>query len=63
MLQKHAITENLISDKDLSQIKRGSLLINTSRGKVVNINSLYNALKNQHLAGAVIDVFPEETSS
>jgi len=58
-----AMTENMISDKELAQMKRGSLLINTSRGKVVNIDALYNVLKNQHLAGAAIDVFPEEPSS
>src|SRR5699024_9724174 len=40
----------------------GSRLINASRGKVVDIPALSEALKSDHLAGAAIDVFPAEPS-
>ena len=41
-------------------MKKNSYLINTSRGKVVNIEDVSNALKNNHLAGAAFDVYPVE---
>ena len=48
-------------DKDqLDLMKKGSFLINTSRGKVVNIEVLKEALLSGHLRGAALDVFPEE---
>ncbi len=49
-------TENLISEKELSLMK-DKYLINISRGKVVNEEALYNALKNKVLKGAAIDVW------
>lgn len=56
-------TKNLISAKELSLMKKGSYLINAARGSVVNIDDLTEALENKHLAGAAVDVFPEEPSS
>jgi len=41
-------------------MKRGSYLLNLSRGTVVDIDALAAALKEGHLAGAAIDVFPTE---
>jgi D-3-phosphoglycerate dehydrogenase len=41
-------------------MKRGAHLINASRGTVVDIDALAEALKDGHLLGAAIDVFPEE---
>jgi D-3-phosphoglycerate dehydrogenase len=41
-------------------MKKGSFLINASRGTVVDIKALAGTLKTNHLAGAAIDVFPEE---
>jgi D-3-phosphoglycerate dehydrogenase len=41
-------------------MKPGSVLINASRGTVVDIDALVDALKSQRLAGAAIDVFPAE---
>lgn len=49
-------TENLISEKELNLMK-DKYLINISRGKVVNEEALYNALKNGILKGAAIDVW------
>lgn len=56
-------TINLISTKEISQMKDNSVLINASRGKVVDINALVEALKSKKLKGAAIDVFPSEPSS
>lgn len=56
-------TQNMISAKELKQMKRGSFLINASRGTVVAIEDLVQALKENHLAGCAIDVFPTEPAS
>ena len=56
-------TRNMISDEQLSQMKKGSLLINASRGSVVDYDALTEFLKNGHLAGAAADVFPTEPAS
>lgn len=53
-------TVNLIGEKEIALMKPGSFLINNARGQVVDIDSLTKALKNQHLLGAAIDVFPVE---
>ena len=49
-------TRNMISAKELSKMKKGAFLVNTSRGGIVNEKDLYEALKNGHLAGAAMDV-------
>ncbi|MXP66750.1 phosphoglycerate dehydrogenase [Pantoea sp. Nvir] len=56
-------TQNMISVQELMQMKEGALLINASRGTVLDILALCNALKNKHLAGAAIDVFPIEPAT
>lgn len=53
-------TNNLIGSGEIKQMKPGSYLINASRGDVVDIPALKEALASKHLAGAAIDVFPEE---
>jgi D-3-phosphoglycerate dehydrogenase / 2-oxoglutarate reductase len=53
-------TIQMISDAQLSKMKRGSYLINNARGKVVDIPALIRALQSGHLAGAALDVFPSE---
>jgi len=53
-------THKMISEDQLSQMKNGSYLLNASRGTVVDIPALTRHLKAKHLAGAAIDVFPEE---
>lgn len=56
-------TQNMITSKELSKMKKGSYLINASRGSVVDIEDLVVSLKSEHLAGCAIDVFPKEPSS
>ncbi|MBE7410959.1 MAG: phosphoglycerate dehydrogenase [Leptospiraceae bacterium] len=56
-------TKNLVTKKELYTLKKGSYLINASRGKVVDIDALVEALKSGHLAGAAVDVFPVEPKS
>ncbi len=53
-------TENLVDMSFLSQMKAGSMLINTSRGKIVDLDSLIKNLNSGHLIGACLDVFPNE---
>lgn len=56
-------TANLINEKTISLMKKDAYLINTARGGLVNENALYDALKDGRLAGAALDVFPEEPYS
>ncbi|MCL4135660.1 UNVERIFIED_CONTAM: hypothetical protein GTU68_060524 [Idotea baltica] len=53
----------LISATELSQMKPGSYLINSARGSLVDIDALAESLKSGHLAGAAVDVFPDEPKS
>jgi D-3-phosphoglycerate dehydrogenase len=56
-------TQNLIGARELSLMRKGSYLLNASRGSVVDIPALSQALKSGHLGGAAIDVFPQEPES
>jgi D-3-phosphoglycerate dehydrogenase len=56
-------THKMISKDQLSKMKKGALLINASRGTVVDYPALAEALRSRHLAGAAADVFPEEPAS
>ncbi len=51
---------NFIGEREMNQMRDGALLINLSRGFVVDIPALVKALKSNKLAGAAVDVFPEE---
>lgn len=53
-------TKNMIDAAKLKKMKKGAFLINASRGTVVDIPALAEALKSGHLAGAAVDVFPKE---
>jgi D-3-phosphoglycerate dehydrogenase / 2-oxoglutarate reductase len=56
-------TRNMISEEQLLRMKKGALLINASRGSVVDYQALSKYLENGHLAGVAADVFPEEPAS
>ena len=53
-------TKNLINKTILKHFKKGAIFINYARGEVVDISALASALKEGHLGGAAIDVFPWE---
>ncbi len=56
-------TQNMIGAAELDVMKKEAILINASRGTVVDIDALADALSNDRLAGAAIDVFPTEPKS
>jgi len=56
-------TINMIGAGELAQMKVGSYLLNNARGRVVDIPALITALQSKHLAGAAIDVYPQEPGS
>ncbi len=53
-------TLNLFDEKRMHKMKRGSVLINTSRGKVVDSYALKSALQKGYLSGAILDVWAKE---
>lgn len=57
------LTQDMIGAKELKAMRTGSFLINASRGTVVDIGALVGALKSGHIAGAAVDVFPDEPQS
>lgn len=56
-------TRDMIGASQLEQMPKGSVLINASRGTVVDIDALAASLASGHLGGAAIDVFPVEPRS
>ncbi len=58
-----AQTQNMLGANELAMMKPGAILINASRGTVVDIDALAAALASKHVAGAAIDVFPVEPKS
>ena len=55
--------KNFIGEREIKQMKKGAMLINLSRGFVVDIDALAEGLKGGHIGGAAIDVYPEEPAS
>lgn len=56
-------TRGLMGPSELKAMKKGAYLINASRGSVVDIEALAQAIRTGALSGAAIDVFPEEPAS
>jgi D-3-phosphoglycerate dehydrogenase / 2-oxoglutarate reductase len=56
-------TKNLINESRISKMKKGSVLINYSRGDVLSIPAVRKAIEEKHLNGLAVDVFPEEPQS
>jgi D-3-phosphoglycerate dehydrogenase len=55
-----AETQGMMNAERIAQMKPGAKLINASRGTVVEIDALAEALRSGHVAGAALDVFPKE---
>ncbi len=53
-------TRNIINTQTLKHCKKSAILINYARGQVVDLSALKKALEKGEIAGAAIDVFPEE---
>ncbi|MFP4519427.1 MAG: phosphoglycerate dehydrogenase [Oceanicaulis sp.] len=58
-----ARTKNMIGEAEIRAMKPGAYLINQARGDLVDVEALAAALKDGHLAGAAVDVFPVEPKS
>lgn len=56
-------TENMMNAARIKQMKQGSILLNLSRGRVVDLSSLREALLSGQVKGAAVDVFPAEPKS
>lgn len=53
-------TLNLVNDAFFEKCKEGAILMNTSRGKIIDIKALNKALSSKKLAGVCLDVMPNE---
>ncbi|KAK6213454.1 D-isomer specific 2-hydroxyacid dehydrogenase [Colletotrichum tabaci] len=53
-------TQHIINEKTLKQMKPGSILVNTSRGGLVDTKAVIHALKTKHLGGLALDVYEGE---
>ena len=56
-------TEKMIGASELALMRAGSYLLNASRGSVVDLPALAEALRSGHLSGASVDVYPDEPES
>lgn len=56
-------THGMIGSAQIASMKTGAILINNARGTVVDLDALASALREKHLSGAAVDVFPVEPSS
>jgi len=56
-------TKNMIGPEQIAKMKPGACLLNASRGTVVVIEALADAIRRGHVSGAAVDVYPEEPAS
>ena len=54
------LTKNMVRKEQLLSMKNDALIINTSRGGIINESDLFEVMKSNHLNGAAIDVFEKE---
>lgn len=54
------LTKDLVKKNHLMLMKKDAIIINTSRGGIINETDLFNVMKSGHLSGAAIDVFEHE---
>jgi len=57
------LTKDSIKEEQLMLMKKDAIIINTSRGGIINEKDLYNVMQSGHLSGAAIDVFEREPYS
>jgi len=50
-------TKNMLTKKQLLNMKKDAIVINTARGGIINEDDLYEVMQNGHLSGAAVDVF------
>jgi len=53
-------TREMVNDELLALMKKEAYLVNTARGELINEDALYRSLKENHIAGAALDVFTHE---
>lgn len=53
-------TEHIINEESISKMRKGVMIINTGRGKLIDTADLVQALKNKHVGAAGLDVYEEE---
>ncbi|TCZ64519.1 C-terminal binding protein [Roseicella aquatilis] len=53
-------TRNLIGERELRLLPRNAVVVNTARGPILDIDALERCLRDGHIAGAGLDVIPEE---
>ena len=58
-----ASNTNLMGKKEFHKMKAGALFLNLSRGSIVDLDALKEALASGHLKGAAVDVYPEEPAA
>ncbi|MDG2424210.1 MAG: phosphoglycerate dehydrogenase [Phycisphaerales bacterium] len=58
-----AETRNLIDKAAIKRMKSGAMLINNSRGSIVDLDALAQGLEDGHVGGAAVDVYPSEPRS
>jgi D-3-phosphoglycerate dehydrogenase / 2-oxoglutarate reductase len=56
-------TKNMMGEAQFRAMKKGAYFINNARGTVVDIDALAQAIKDKHLRGAAVDVFPKEPAA
>ncbi|KAF8141260.1 D-isomer specific 2-hydroxyacid dehydrogenase [Boletus edulis] len=56
----HEETRGLVGEREMRAMKRGSVLVNTARGGVVDEEAMIRALEDGHLASVGLDVYPDE---
>ncbi len=53
-------TDNILSENRIKLMRKEAVIINTARGSLIDEKALLDALKNNHIAGAALDVYREE---
>ena len=53
-------SRHIVNNQALKKISQETMLINTARGQIINLDDLYHAIKNNLISGAALDVLPSE---